>query len=1176
MSIRWQSIRARAAAVRTRYATETSDSAPDLLPLDDVLDSYLLSAFDDPALDPRINGELNPVIGSIRLRPGMSPERRRFIIAHELGHFMLENASTLYEDDETTIDERAGGGGEHDAGVLRGYNTRERHEYEANLFAIELLIPADALWCLLQILGWNEAVLAAQFGVSLDAIRSQIVNVCCLEPVAVDHAPDTHALVIGPPDDDQQAAVDAPLPTLVVAGPGTGKTRSIVAKYLALVDQGVDPRTILALTFSNKAAEEMRARIIMALDQAHPALGTSVDVSTFHAWGLNLLKGYGQHLDLPPEIQLRATGDLFILLKRRIADLPLTEYKDIRNPGHYLPQIIGAISRAKDELCDPIRFRELAEVQAEQLIAAAELQQAGKTTQTAQKARARAATHAARLRELAAIYARYETILREERVLDYGDLIMRAVEVLRIPAVGDAIRAQYQYILVDEFQDINYASGELVRLLDGGRGRVWVVGDPWQSIYRFRGASSANIQAFPSDYGAEPPCQIRRNYRSLQPILDASHAIMRSDPQSVDRQPLQSQRSTAKDATPVVEWIADTPDDEAAAIAHDILRRVRGSQLRRRPCARTIHHRALRRVPISHTRMRRNRWRFADHVVLCRTHAQAARVVAALEAHDIAVDSVGDIFDATEVKDALAMVALARSTNDAGMLRALTIAGHALSSDDFTLLIRLAHAAKRSLPRATRDSDLVAQLSPAGQHAINDLHIILQDLAGAHDAWQVVVRYLFTHSIVARERIVQSGRGDTRARRALATLGQLVLVAQTFVRQAPPDARSAAAFIDYARALIEAGETGHAAPALDHADVVRVMTIHSAKGLEFPIVYVPGLQNEQFPGRRQSTSIPDLPSMIHGALGDDVQDERYLLYVAMTRARDRLVLSYARTRNGKPATRSSLLPGSMDGAGAPWPVRQIPHGRPCRVPARPLRLTVAPLTRSPIPASSLETYKACPRSYLYQYGYQLYDDRSPYLRMHQTIRQVVQELSQRARDGLLPQDEQELRDLTWSVFATHELPDALYSEDYFAEAFRHIQHVWQDLRASGRAPDDLNQIFVVGRPSGAVSVRVDRMDQQADGSRWVRTRSGRAGDNDHLNLQIMLYALAARDQGVDGEIMLHYTATGTMKRATPRPDVLTNHTAEIDDLLAGIQAGHWEPRPGPACATCAFNLICPA
>lgn len=196
--------------------------------------------------------------------------------------------------------------------------------------------------------------------------------------------------------------------------------------------------------------------------------------------------------------------------------------------------------------------------------------------------------------------------------------------------------------------------------------------------------------------------------------------------------------------------------------------------------------------------------------------------------------------------------------------------------------------------------------------------------------------------------------------------------------------------------------------------------------------------------------------------------------------------------------------------------------------------------------------------------------------MHQTIRQVVQDLSQRAHDGALPKDEQELRDLVWGVFASHELPEVLYSEDYFAEAFRHVRHVWEDFCAGGRAPDDLDQVFVVERPSGMVSVRVNRIDEGPDGPRWVRTRSGRAGDKDHLNLQIMLYALAARDLAVNGEIALHYTATGAVVRATPRPNVLVNHTAEIDDLLVGIWAGQWEPRPGPACATCAFNLICPA
>src|SRR5262249_3763858 len=128
------------------------------------------------------------------------------------------------------------------------------------------------------------------------------------------------------------------------------------------------------------------------------------------------------------------------------------------------------------------------------------------------------------------IYARYEEILREEKVLDYGDLIVQSVQALKIPVVAAAIHAQHQYILVDEFQDINYASGELVRLIDGGRGRVWAVGDPWQSIYRFPGASPANLQEFTAVYPNVAVCDLQLNYRSAQSILDSSHALMMPDP----------------------------------------------------------------------------------------------------------------------------------------------------------------------------------------------------------------------------------------------------------------------------------------------------------------------------------------------------------------------------------------------------------------------------------------------------------------------------------------------------------------------------------------------------------------------------------------------------------------------------------------------------------------------
>lgn len=1170
MSVRWQQIRAFAASTRARYDTELGGDASFPLDVDDLAERvYQLTAFADPTLDPRINGELNPVLQSIRLKTGLHPTRARFIVAHELGHYVVEGASALMQDNDATIDERAGGDGETDGGVLRVYNTRERAEQEANLFALELLIPAEMLWQLVQQPGWTVAGLAGVFGVSTDALRTQLLNVCCLEPVVDRRAAQTNAVSFAP-DPEQQAAVHAPLPTLVVAGPGTGKTRSIVAKYVALVEGGADPASILALTFSNKAAEEMRGRIIRTLSRSRPDLAGRVEVSTFHAWGLNFLKSYGTHVGLPLDLQLRATGDLFVLLKHRLADLLLEHYKMLHDPAFYLNDIMRAISRAKDELRSPAEYRALAEAEAERLITATEIEAAGKTTQKAIESLEKAQCNAARLRELAVIYERYDALLREEGVVDYGDLIMRAVEALRIPDVARELHETYQYILVDEFQDINYASGQLVALLDGGRGCVWAVGDPWQSIYRFRGASAANLAAFSSAYPNATTVSLIRNYRSAQGILDASHAIMAADPLAANRAGQQAQRRSRRGLR-VVEWAAENQTAEYAAIAHDILRRVGGPSLRTARCA-WQHNGRIRRVRAV-DRQQARRARFGDHAVLCRKHAQVAAIVETLEAHGIPVDGGGALLDYAEVKDVLAICALARSINSVGLLRALTLPEYKLSSDDLELLVRNADAERRSLQRATRDATIVADLSPEGQATLERLSDLRDRLDAESDAWRVITRYVFDYSATMREQISRAAAGDAVARRELANLGQLTLLARNFVHQAPPAERDARSFIAYVRLLIEAGEAPKAAPLADGADAVRVMTIHAAKGLEFRTVYVPGVQHGVFPPKKQGSVVPEIGGLVHGPLGDELQEERYLLYVAMTRAQHRLVLSRSTRKSDKPITRSSLLPQD-----ACWPIHHRCVERACRSVDRETRLNHTPIEQPIVAATSLETYETCPRRYLYQYGYQLYDDVAPFLRMHQTIHDVIDhltDLTEQGQTGELPRDEDDLRRLVWQVFARHELPDALYSDDYFTEAFRHVCHIWRELRNDPLVAQSVNQRVIVQRPAGPVSVRIDRVEQTANGLRYVQLKSGRVRKDDHLDMRVMLYALAAQEHAPNAELAIRYTATGETRTVTHRKDTVKNHTTKIDALLGAIAAGRWEPNYGEQCASCPFNLICP-
>lgn len=485
--------------------------------------------------------------------------------------------------------------------------------------------------------------------------------------------------------------------------------------------------------------------------------------------------------------------------------------------------------------------------------------------------------------------------------------------------------------------------------------------------------------------------------------------------------------------------------------------------------------------------------------------------------------------------------------------------------------MRNAYAEGRSLQRATRDDTIVCDLSPAGQATLQRLYDLHDDLATEHDAWRVLTRYVFDKSTAMRARIVQAACGDAQARRELANIGQLLLLARTFVRQALPGERDAARFIAYVRLLIEAGEAPKAASLIDGADAVRVMTIHTAKGLEFGTVYVPGLQKDGFPPRNQGSRTPEIGGLVHGPLGDELAEERYLLYVAMTRAQDRLVLSRAAQKGNKPIPRSILLPSDP-----PWFVRIMEQQRVCGPRPKHMRLRGIPIEQPIVAATSIDTYATCPRRYLYQYGYQLYDDATPFLRMHQTIKNAIDELAELAQAESLPQNEESLERLVRQVFRRHALDDVLYTDEYFAEALRHVQRMWHDLRAGTTTPQAINQRFVVERPAGPVLVRVDRVEGTAGGGvRYVQYKSGRPGTKDHLSTRIMLYTLAAQTHHPGATVAIHYTATNETRMIMHRTSTLENHTTEIDDVLCGITAGSWEPKPGEQCDTCPFNLICP-
>ncbi len=211
---------------------------------------------------------------------------------------------------------------------------------------------------------------------------------------------------------------------------------------------------------------------------------------------------------------------------------------------------------------------------------------------------------------------------------------------------------------------------------------------------------------------------------------------------------------------------------------------------------------------------------------------------------------------------------------------------------------------------------------------------------------------------------------------------------------------------------------------------------------------------------------------------------------------------------------------------------------------------------------------------MYQYGYQLYDDIAPNLRMHQTIQDALNELSDWIVAGT-PTDDQALEGLVLRLSRRHHLDGVLYQDDYVAEALRHVRQVWELLRAGQSGTRTLRQPIVVERPAGSIAVRVDCVEQTEAGTRYLQLKSCRSGDKDHLSTRIMLYSLAAQTRHPDASLAIHYTALDRTQVIEHRTGVLEGHTKEIDAVLAGIAAQFWPPKFGDECQTCPFNLICP-
>ncbi len=642
-------------------------------------------------------------------------------------------------------------------------------------------------------------------------------------------------------DAQREAVTHSGGPLLVVAGAGTGKTRVITRRIAWLASQGVMPEQVLALTFSTRAAEEMRARAEELLEEGYEELRCA----TFHAFCTRLLQEEALEAGIDPFFHPVTPADRLALLLDRADELTFEHHQMWGNPAGLFAKLIERIDRLKDEGVSSVEYASWA----------------GSLPQGDEDAE--------REREFARFFADHDRLVEENGGLDFGELILRAIRLLEErPNVCRRIRGRFRHVLVDEYQDTNYAQGELLRLLVEEHRNVCVVGDDDQSIYRFRGASRKNIVDFQSRFPDAKVIRLELNYRSRQPILDAAHAVIEQSGERIEKR-LEAALPETAGAPPAVSfWRCENERAQVQAVAAELERVIAGGA-----------------SP-------------GQVAVLVRSVRNEGQLVAtALEEREIPfrIGGSGAFFERSEVRDLLAWLRLLLDPNDArAVVRALVRPPIELGSVDLARSTQIARRRKVDMVTALHAALETPGMTPDACERIGSF---LRLYRGAARAFEGMRPDLFVERLIERVglRRQQLFAGDRESLERLMNIAKFGHLASTWMRRMPGG--SSREFASYVVAAAEAGlrEDEAVPPGGEHA--VQIMTMHAAKGLEFDHVYALGLQQSRMPGQRRGTQEPVPDALLKEELPDNtreahVAEMRRLLHVAMTRARRRLVLAW--------------------------------------------------------------------------------------------------------------------------------------------------------------------------------------------------------------------------------------------------------------------------------------------
>jgi len=960
-------------------------------------------------------------------------------------------------------------------------------------------------------------------------------------------------------EQQRHAVVHEAGPLLIVAGAGTGKTTVITRRIAWLIAaKRARPAEILALTFTDKAAAEMEERVDLLVPYGY----TDVWISTFHAFGDRVLRDHALELGLAPDFRILTKAEQIIFFREHLFEFPLEYYRPLGDPTKHLDALVSLFSRAKDEDVTPAEYH----AHAEQLVGLAD----------ADPGDVELRDLARQQQELALTYARYQELLAKEGLVDFGDLITLTLRLFRErPAVLRGYQERFKYILVDEFQDTNYAQFQLVRLLASGHQNIAVVGDDDQSIYKFRGAAISNILNFLDVYPQATQVVLIQNYRSHQAILDTAYRLIRHN------------------------------DPDRLEVKSGIEKRLRAL----RPPGRTVEHVHLDTLSseadwvaaLIADRVEQGEFRYKHFAVLVRSNNDADPFLRALNMRGIPYRFTGSrgLYNREEIRLAMAFLRALADPADALSLYYLGVSSlYLIAGTDLAKALSYADRKNRTLEHTFRylDSfpDLSEELTPETRAAVTKLLEDLEEmrrLMKDRPTGRVLYEYLVGRTGYIR-RLATSGIPEDDVR--VANLAKFFDIVAKYGEIAAYD--RVPAFVKHMDDLIEAGEDPPVAEADIDADAVSVLTVHKAKGLEFPVVFVVSAIAERFPTRNRGERIPLPDPLVKDILpGGDVhlQEERRLFYVAMTRAQKELYLTSARDYGGvRPRKVSRFVLEALDlppGAAPAFrasAVESIHRHAPPVDGQQALEGVIPPDQPISISYRQVDDYDTCPLKYKYTHIL-----RVPLLRDHRVvygtaIHEAIHEYHRRkARRQPI-----EFAELV-AHFERSWLNEGFISREHEdqrqAEGREVLRQFYEFQEASGQIPTFVEAPFSFQVGSTRVKGRWDRVDLRGDEvilidfkTSDVRTQKD-ADRRARESLQLMIYALAYREVYGTLPTRLELQFLGPrgviVGHAPPEGRLFTETTEIIERVASGIRMQQFIATPDfyRACRYCAFASICP-